>query len=128
MKKLKQEYEHIYENSDIKEAYSPIGSENEIESQLPQMKSLVMDPKTPPSCKGTERKNLEYDQFKIGIFFKIIVTGIDNEVDDFKSNLFTKFNKFSNQDQISRNNDNNQIGKSKRTQYSIINKCHFLFL
>jgi hypothetical protein len=39
--------EHHYYNYNDKrrQACSPLGSENEIESQLPQMKSIVMDPK-----------------------------------------------------------------------------------
>jgi hypothetical protein len=37
---------HYYNYNNRRQACSPLGSENEIESQLPQMKSIVMDPKT----------------------------------------------------------------------------------
>lgn len=59
---------YYYKNNDRRQARSPLGSENEIESQLPQMKSIVMDPRTSETLNLSDHSDQVNHRFRLGIY------------------------------------------------------------
>lgn len=56
----------FYQKLKQKRAFSPLGSEHEIEAQWPQMKSIVMDPGTPEPLDISGEK---YDNDRLGTYY-----------------------------------------------------------
>lgn len=100
-KKAERDYDNSNDHTIIQQQLSPMGSEGEIESQLPMMNNVVTNYHkwSSPSKHYEGTFNNRYKQGSL-ILNKSVVT----EVNDFKSNLMSQLNPFNKHGDISRNN------------------------
>lgn len=101
---------HYYKNNNRRQARSPLGSEHEIESQLPQMKNIVMDPRTSETLNLSDHSDPVNHRLRLGTRYTFNSLATEGDADDFKTNLFNKFNQYKQDHLVSRNQK--QIGES----------------